>query len=319
MYKKKYIPNCLIKNPQAKILVIRYGGIGDVLWTTPAIRAIKEQYPLTKIKYCVSEKDREILYNNPYIDGVIATKFPRVSDLEWADFVLDFFDSVEENEEAKVKDPIDISCDWVGLQPSSYLPVYVMQNYEKEWAKMFLSSMGYKKENILIGMPLTASSMNRTWLGYHELIDVLLKTYKDLQIILLGNLPHGESITQKIHNTIEKSDRIIDVYGRTTLRQSFAIYNECNLIFSPDTGAVPVCASLGKKVLAMYSTVPKETRIKYYPTVKGIQADVDCNPCYKLWDCEKKYKCMNSISVYSVFSELSKLIEEVKSEKEIRI
>src|SRR3990167_9239281 len=93
MYKKKYIPNCLIKNPQAKILVIRYGGIGDVLWTTPAIRAIKEQYPLTKIKYCVSEKDREILYNNPYIDGVIATKFPRVSDLEWADFVLDFFDS----------------------------------------------------------------------------------------------------------------------------------------------------------------------------------------------------------------------------------
>lgn len=51
------------------IRIIAWGGLGDVLLSTPAIRALKEQDPNRKIiVFCPGEKYREIYKHNPYID-----------------------------------------------------------------------------------------------------------------------------------------------------------------------------------------------------------------------------------------------------------
>ena len=65
---------------------------------------------------------------------------------------------------------------------------------------------------------------------------------------------------------------------KTTLRQMVALCNECDLIFANDSGIVNIEASLNKKVLAIYSTVPKETRISHYKTVEGVQVKTRCSP-----------------------------------------
>lgn len=54
-----------------EIILVTWGGIGDLLVCTPAIRAVRESYPGYKlIVYCASSAHRQILLNNPDIDSL---------------------------------------------------------------------------------------------------------------------------------------------------------------------------------------------------------------------------------------------------------
>lgn len=53
------------------ILVISNTAIGDTLFSTPAIKAIRERYQDAKIIACFSVKNMELFDNNPHIDGII--------------------------------------------------------------------------------------------------------------------------------------------------------------------------------------------------------------------------------------------------------
>ncbi|MEI6631734.1 MAG: glycosyltransferase family 9 protein, partial [bacterium] len=69
-----------------KFLIINPFGIGDVLFTTPVIRSIKENFPLSFIGYWCNERVGDILEDNPYIDKVFALSrgdLKRISSYSW--------------------------------------------------------------------------------------------------------------------------------------------------------------------------------------------------------------------------------------------
>lgn len=53
-----------------KILIIRFSSIGDIVLTTPVIRALKVQLDDVKIHYCTKVAFKSILESNPYIDKI---------------------------------------------------------------------------------------------------------------------------------------------------------------------------------------------------------------------------------------------------------
>jgi len=66
-FKKKQLPE-KVNN----ILIIRSGGIGDVLMTTPLIRTIKSKYPESKIDYLTGNWSKDALEGNKDINEVIS-------------------------------------------------------------------------------------------------------------------------------------------------------------------------------------------------------------------------------------------------------
>jgi heptosyltransferase-1 len=54
-----------------RILLIRLRRIGDVVMTTPAITALREGFPKTKITYVIDEPYRELMEGHPDLDRVI--------------------------------------------------------------------------------------------------------------------------------------------------------------------------------------------------------------------------------------------------------
>ena len=54
-----------------KILVIRLSSIGDIILTTPVLKAFKEKYPETSIDFLVLDKFKDSIEGVPYIDNVI--------------------------------------------------------------------------------------------------------------------------------------------------------------------------------------------------------------------------------------------------------
>jgi lipopolysaccharide heptosyltransferase II len=58
-----------------KVLLIRLRMIGDVVFTTPAIRALRRHFPQAHITYLVEEAAAPIVATNPYLDEVVVIPF----------------------------------------------------------------------------------------------------------------------------------------------------------------------------------------------------------------------------------------------------
>jgi heptosyltransferase-2 len=54
-----------------KILIVRTDRVGDVLLSTPAIKAVRDAYPKSHIAFMVSPYARDVVEGNPYLDEVI--------------------------------------------------------------------------------------------------------------------------------------------------------------------------------------------------------------------------------------------------------
>jgi len=54
-----------------RILVMRYGFLGDVLQTTPILRALHKAWPAAKLDYWVSNAGAAALSNNPHISSIV--------------------------------------------------------------------------------------------------------------------------------------------------------------------------------------------------------------------------------------------------------
>jgi len=306
-YKKRYFKGCLALNPKSNILVSRYGGLGDIQFILPAIKEIKKRYPEVKIRMAVMEKDREMIHNCDFIDSFCQTHFPTVKDLEWSDYVLDFFDTVEGigEDEAKLRNPIDISAEIVGLKLSDYKGFWKTTVEEKKWAESIFAG----RKGLKIAMPLSASSPHRSWTLQDELIQKLVEWNKDITVVIFGE---GQGHAEAVYNRIKRLNipNVIDMVGKTTTRQYVNLALEADCIFTNDSGIVNLGAIFDKKILAIYSTVPAETRINHYETVQGLQVKSSCSPCYKLSaECLHKDKCLNTVTVNEVFTKIVSMLE----------
>ncbi len=63
-------------NKIKKILIIRLDNIGDILVTTPSIRALREKFKEARIDILVKSYTKDLVKNNPYIDNVIVFDSP---------------------------------------------------------------------------------------------------------------------------------------------------------------------------------------------------------------------------------------------------
>ncbi len=65
-----FTPTFSMASEIKKILIIRFSSIGDIVLTTPAIRAAKTQLKDVEVHFATKEQYRIIVENNPYIDKV---------------------------------------------------------------------------------------------------------------------------------------------------------------------------------------------------------------------------------------------------------
>ena len=92
--KKDILPEVRKKTDVKKILVIRFGSIGDIVLTTPVVRALKESFGGLELHYLTKIQNATLLQNNKYIDCIhILDKhlYKTISELckEGFDYIVD--------------------------------------------------------------------------------------------------------------------------------------------------------------------------------------------------------------------------------------
>ncbi len=61
----------MLQRASSNTVIVRLGGLGDLLMLTPAIRAYKKRFSPGKIVLVVGDSNKEVFENNPYVDMII--------------------------------------------------------------------------------------------------------------------------------------------------------------------------------------------------------------------------------------------------------
>ena len=332
-----------------RFLIIRLSSIGDIILTTPLVRALRKAYPNSLIDYLVKEEFLDLLQNNPHIDNVY-TFNPRNGLKE----ILRWRKKIKSNEYTSILDlhrsiRSILMTIWLGRVELGKLNknlfkrivlvklginlyksiVPVTQRYFDAAKRLDLVDDGLGTElfhdgkiptkirnslenkNIIIMAP-GAGYFTKRWLPeyFAKLADKLIDKY-NAEVYLIGS-----SADRKICSEIRKSmnNYVHDLSGNFSILETSAIIDASDALITNDTGMMHVAVSQKKPVLAFFGSTTEE--LGFFPYGQKYKVlenkDLNCRPCSHVGrdKCPKRhFKCMKEISPELAYNSIINLME----------
>jgi len=112
-----------------------------------------------------------------------------------------------------------------------------------------------------------SSKPERDWLPerYAAVIDHVARRY-DLDTVLIGGPSARERAVADQVLAKVTTRGMVDLVGRTNLKQMMAVLAQARFLLAPDTGAVHVATALGKPVCGLYAVAPARRTGPYRAT-----------------------------------------------------
>lgn len=308
-----------------KLLSIREGGAGDLLFKTPIFKHFKETYSNCSIGLACSPTYHSLFTTNPYISTIYPHVFP-LAEFEKYDYFSTFEGVIENNKEAEYVNAYDLYIDRYGLDPKSFgdkTPILVVPEIIKEYWKNVLSQslLGEKK----IGYQWRASSPART-LPFSISGEIIRKlTSLGYKVFIIDSLNRKNDVAKFI------ADCKLNVVDTSPFSDNFirmaGIISLMDIYVGPDSSGTHIAASLGKPIVGLYGAFRSELRLKYYKNAVGIDviADKCGRGCYQhSYDLcsfakelgEKASPCWHLLDINLVVNEVDKLYKKVYSKLE---
>ncbi len=320
-----------------KILLFQQHWLGDVLFATPAIRAIRKKYPQAFIACLAAPRVEAVLKNNPYINEVIVCR-DRLSVLS-----LDFWRMVVRLRKEKFNRAVFFhgskTRHWLAslagigeywectAQKEEHRIDSFLRGVEKfgvgadgKWmdfwpageARAGLDQL-LKEQGIAPGESYAVVHPGGNWAlkrwpaeYFSQWIYYFREKYP-WKVIVCGT--EGEkSLAEKIVSDCSGSG-VVSLCGKTSLDQLALLLKEAKLLLSNDSGPIHLAASQETPILGLYG--PTSSRITG-PISKGklkiLQKDVGCQvPCY-FQSCHD-HACMEWLTPQEVFYQTQQFLE----------
>lgn len=196
----------------------------------------------------------------------------------------------------------------LGIPLSDTPPRLYISSEEDLAAKELLTLSGIPEKAYVLGInPGAAYGSAKCWLP-ERFVEVSKKMLQreNLYVLYFGD-EAGAPLVDSICEQLPK-ERVINLAGRTTLREFVALINCCNLFLTNDSGPMHIAAALNVPLVALFGSTD-DTRTGPYGSGTVIHKHVECSPCYKR-TCPIDFRCMTRIGTDEVYEELIKLVQE---------
>lgn len=183
---------------------------------------------------------------------------------------------------------------------------------DREFAKKIINI-----EYINIIFTPSAGSKRREWDidKYCEVLNLLNKKF-DFKLIVLGDIKNTSKVLQNLKE--KHSGEVIDLVGKTTLRETVALMKRADVFIGGDTGPMHIAAAC-KIDGVVVSCHPKNGDIHHGNSPKRfgpwqsplvvLQPEQGLDDCRD--GCNKNYAhCINQITVEKVYRELEQILEK---------
>jgi lipopolysaccharide heptosyltransferase II len=158
----------------------------------------------------------------------------------------------------------------------------------------------------IIALNAGASTIYKQWPAGHwaELGREL--TAAGASLVLLGARGDADTV-REIHAAINSDASVVNLAGKTNLRQLASVVARCDALVSGDTGPMHIGVDVGTPCVALFGpTDPKA----YGPYGAGnivLWKGLPCSPCHRNPTCNGRVDCMKQILPIEVMDALNKL------------
>lgn len=315
-----------------KILIIRLDRIGDLILSTPAIRAIREGFPRpnTKVHLLVSEYTKSLVVNNPHIDKLLVYhKDPIPGDYDLAialhpglrqnylafksgarfrsgfsgwggGFFLTH--KIKDDRISRIRHEVDTALEIAGLlgcaARSKDLEVSLTTEGEKFAADFFKNHQLSPRGPVIVVHPGARQDYIR-WQkeGFAQVCDKLIGGEKATVILIADK--NEEILLQAITSLMTEKPLVASGLKLTEL---ISLIKRCDLFIGNSTGPMHIAAALKVPVVAIFgSTHPLDNFKAWGPWGEWhtvVSKDLHCRNCHP-GDC-RDIACMKEISVDDV-------------------
>ncbi|RVT98078.1 glycosyltransferase family 9 protein [Mucilaginibacter limnophilus] len=306
-----------------KILVIRFSSMGDIIYTTPVVRCLKQQLPDAEIHFLTKPVFKYIYEGNPYVDKLLLLEDTLSATIaaikaERYAHIVDLHNNLRTTI-IKLRTGIKSSTynkqtirKWLSLKLNVKLvpPVHLVDRYMKAVAVLGVQNDNrpidyFIKGNHSLEQLVPVSHQN----GYIAFVigathftkrmpnDKIISICSKLNapVLLLGGndvAANGDIIAASNPN------KIYNACGRTSLDESVFLVSQANSIIGFDTGLTHIAEAFNKPIVSVWGgTVPELLGVQPYHVKESLVAGIElpCRPCSKfgLPKCPLgHFKCM---------------------------
>lgn len=195
----------------------------------------------------------------------------------------------------------------LGLDVVSEVPRLQTSKEEKAWAEGFLEEEGLSVKDFLVGFhPGSHKDMAfKRWRNFADLGKLLVKEM-GARVLVMGG-PDEKELCDSV--VFDIGEGAVSTAGRTSLRETAALIQSCEVFVSNDSGLMHLSVAVGTPVVALFG--PTDWR-RISPAGKHelLRHDTGCGPCYvhpgdKI-GC-REIDCLNKITPEEVFKALQRL------------
>lgn len=196
----------------------------------------------------------------------------------------------------------------LGISLSSTPQQLVVSQEELSASKETLKKYGlFVGEHSIVGInPGAAFGTAKCWLPerFVEVTKKLLQ-HKEIKILYFGDTNGAPLVTDICQNF---PDSVVNLAGKTTLRELMAHIANCSVVLSNDSGPMHIAAALKVPLVALFGST---SDVKTGPYQQGtvIHKHVACSPCYRRV-CPIDFKCMKQIAAEEVYLEILKQLDQ---------
>ena len=330
-----------------KILLIRLSSLGDIVLTTPAIRAVRTNFPNAYIAMLVAKQSADTLRENPHLDEIITfdrlakdkdtgemwrtvrllreRKFTLAIDLQrkFRTEMLMYLSGATERVgkgwfctvhvfERGNKHATEHYFDLlhaVGIPAEDRKLELFLAESERGDALQRLKTAGVVDAGLKVGLFPGAGWKLREWMPerFAAIGDRLVQHF-NADVLIFG----GEKETELVHTVANlMHTRAIPFAGNLQVRQLAACIEQCDLFLTNDTGPMHIAAAVGTPTVSLFGP---GNHIRFQPLGalhQTIRHDVPCSPCKQFTDKCKDNICMKGIGVDEVWHSISRVLGKI--------
>ncbi len=321
-----------------RVLVIRCGALGDLVYSTSVIDALRLEYGEdVTIDFVTTPSSAKLFDFDDRINKVFLLKHKKVpiifssqkkavikeSHKEPYDLLINFemgkqFRSLVEKIQAKRKsgwfcENITITkTHMVEICKEFYSSVVSSENIDKAYPRLLGEDFGNIKlkfnlpDDYIVFSPSNSHNKKkginyRAWPHSHwkELLNMMPK---NMHIVMIG--AKGE---EAFFEPIKPyGENVIDLVGKISIPQMVSVVANAKALVVTDTGTAHIASAVNTPVFCLIGPTPAEQTGPYktpYNEVFILKSDIECRPCYKtkiMMEC-KDNLCMKNILPVNIF------------------
>lgn len=306
----------------SKLLLLRFSSIGDLVLTTPVIRALARQTDF-EIHLLTKKKFAPVLEHNPYLSK-IHTFEQEVDEVlsylkkEQYSFLIDLHKNLRSY---RVRLTLGVKAyDFPKKNIEKWLMVnfkinrlpeqHIVDRYFEAVSPLGVAKDGEgldyffdPEEKLLVQLPanylvivLGAAHFTKQ-IPIHKIIELI--QLLSLPVVLIGG-PEETEKGKAIH--AQFPEKVTNLAGSLTLGQSARTIKGARMVLTPDTGMMHVAAAFKKPILVLWgNTIPDFGMYPYQTThINAEVSSLSCRPCHKIGrkSCPKgHFRCMEDQEV----------------------